>query len=44
MAREMTSKAGSTAEDIFAEMEPFTVKASDVDYSRDSLYSRQQGE
>jgi len=36
-----SSEAG---EDIFAEMEPFTVKAGDVDYSRDSPYSRQQGE
>jgi hypothetical protein len=34
----------AAGEDIFAEMEPFTVQAGDVDYSRDSLYSRQEGE
>ena len=34
------SDTGS-GEDIFVEMEPFTVKAGDVDYSRNSLYSRQ---
>jgi hypothetical protein len=33
--------SAEAGEDIFAEMEPFTVKAGDVDYSRDSLYSRQ---
>jgi hypothetical protein len=36
--------SAAAGEDIFAEMEPFTVKAGDVDYSRDSLYSRQEGE
>jgi hypothetical protein len=28
----------------FAEMEPFTVKAGDADYSRDVLFSRLAGE
>jgi hypothetical protein len=27
-------------EDVFAEMEPFTVKAGGADYSRQSLYTR----
>jgi hypothetical protein len=31
-------------QDIFAEMEPFTVQAGDADYSREVLYSRQDGE
>ena len=31
-------------EDIFAEMEPFTVKAGIVDDSRESLYARMEGE
>jgi hypothetical protein len=31
-------------EDIFAEMEPFTVKAGGADYSRQSLYARKEGE
>lgn len=31
-------------EDIFAEMEAFTVKAGGVDYSRQSLYTRMEGE
>jgi hypothetical protein len=35
--------ASEAGEDIFAELEPFTVKAGDVDYSRDSLYSKQEG-
>ena len=30
--------------DIFAEMEPFTVKAGGADYSRRSLYTRMEGE
>ena len=37
--------SGNTAtEDIFAEMEPFTVKAGGADYSRDAVYSRAEGE
>ncbi|MBM4028342.1 MAG: hypothetical protein FJ280_23555 [Planctomycetes bacterium] len=31
-------------EDIFAEMEPFTVRAGDVDDSREAIYTRQEGE
>lgn len=31
-------------EGIFAEMEAFTVKAGGADYSRESLYTRQEGE
>lgn len=31
-------------EDIFAEMEPFTVQVGDADCSREALYSRKQGE
>jgi hypothetical protein len=33
-----------SAEDIFAEMEPFTVKAGGADYSRQSLYTDMEGE
>ena len=33
-----------SAEDIFAEMEPFTVKTVGADYSRQSLYTRMDGE
>ncbi len=31
-------------EDIFAEMEPFTVRVGGADYSREALYSRMDGE
>ena len=31
-------------EDIFAEMEPFMVKVGNVDYSRETLYTRMEGE
>jgi hypothetical protein len=31
-------------EDIFAEMEPFTVKVGGADCSRESLYTRMEGE
>jgi hypothetical protein len=31
-------------EDIFAEMEPFTVQVGDVDYSREAIYARQERE
>lgn len=34
----------SSEEDIFAEMEPFTVKVGGADYSRESLYTRLEGE
>lgn len=30
--------------DIFAEMEPYTVRAGGADYSRESLYTRMEGE
>jgi len=33
-----------SVEDIFAEMEPFTVKAGGADYSRQPLYTRLEGE
>lgn len=36
--------AESLQEDIFAEMEPFTVKVGGADYSRQSLYTRMEGE
>jgi methylaspartate ammonia-lyase len=36
--------SAEASDDIFAEMESFTVKAGDVDYSRESLYARQEGE
>jgi hypothetical protein len=32
------------AEDIFAEMEPYMVKAGGADYSRHTLYTRMEGE
>ena len=31
-------------EDIFAEMEPYTVHVGDVDYSRESIYAPPEGE
>ena len=31
-------------EDIFAEMEPFTVKVGDADYSREAIYTPMDGE
>lgn len=34
----------TSEEDIFAEMEPFTVKAGGADCSRESLYTRMEGE
>jgi len=35
---------GSIGEDIFAEMAPFNVEAGDVDYSRETIYNRVEGE
>jgi hypothetical protein len=35
---------GAGREDIFAEMEPFTVRVGDADCSREALYSRIEGE
>lgn len=34
----------SSNEDIFAEMKPYEVEVGDVDYSRESIYSRTVGE
>ena len=34
----------SSDEDIFAEMEPYTVQAGKVDYSRESIYAAPEGE
>ena len=31
-------------EDFFAEMEPYTVKVGGADYSRESIYTRMEGE
>jgi len=31
-------------EDVFAEMEPFTVKVGGADYSREAIYTRLEGE
>lgn len=36
--------AEAPGEDIFAEMEPFTVRVGDADCSREALYSRMEGE
>jgi hypothetical protein len=38
------STPAASGSDFFAEMEPFTVKAGGADYSRESLYSRMEGE
>lgn len=38
------AKGSPLEEDIFAEMEPFTVKAGGADYSRQALYTRREGE
>jgi hypothetical protein len=38
------SSPGQSAEDIFAEMEPFTVSVGCADDSRESLYTRMEGE
>jgi hypothetical protein len=34
----------ATVEEMFAEMEPYTVKVGDVDDSRDAIYTRMEGE
>jgi hypothetical protein len=36
--------AATPKEDIFAEMEPFAVRVGNADDSRESLYSRMEGE
>jgi hypothetical protein len=33
-----------SVEDMFAEMEPYTVKVGGADYSRESIYTRMEGE
>jgi hypothetical protein len=38
------SIAEPPTQDIFPEMEPFTVKAGGADYSRQSAYTRMEGE
>jgi hypothetical protein len=37
-------KDAAAAEDIFAEMDPYMVHVADVDDSRESLYTRREGE
>jgi hypothetical protein len=41
---EESSDAASPVEDIFAEMEAFTVQRGTTDYARDSIYRRRDGE
>lgn len=41
---EPTEASGDPGEDIFAEMTPFMVDVDNADYSRESLYSRMEGE
>ena len=38
------ARAQAAEGDIFAEMEPFTVKAGGANYTRDALYTRMPGE
>jgi len=38
------SGASPPNEDIFAEMEPYTVQVGNADYSREALYTRLEGE
>ena len=38
------TQAASFGEDIFAEMQPFTVQAGGADCSRETIYSRMPGE
>ena len=38
------SNSAPSEENIFAEMEPFTVKVGGADCSRESLYTRMEGE
>jgi len=38
------AEAPALGEDIFAEMEPFTVRAGGADYMRETLYDRMDGE
>ena len=36
--------AGASAEELFAEMEPYMVEVGNADYSREAVYSRMPGE
>lgn len=38
------SHPAPTEEDIFAEMDPYTVQVGEFDDSRESIYTRQEGE
>jgi dTDP-4-dehydrorhamnose reductase len=40
----LDSTVPATVEDMFAEMEPYTVKAGGVDCSREAIYTRMEGE
>ena len=39
-----TSPVGANAEELFAEMEPYTVRVDDADDSREAIYVRMPGE
>jgi hypothetical protein len=41
---EASDASATPGADIFAEMEPFTVTAGGADYSRESIYTRMEGE
>lgn len=41
---EPADSISETVEDMFAEMEPYTVKVGGADYSRESIYTRMEGE
>ena len=41
---EPSDATASLGEDIFAEMEPFTVTAGGADYSREAIYTGMEGE
>ncbi|MCY2993013.1 MAG: type II toxin-antitoxin system HicB family antitoxin [Planctomycetota bacterium] len=40
----LTAEEDVAGDDMFAEMDPFTVKAGGADYSRKTLYTRMEGE
>ncbi|MGO9110763.1 MAG: hypothetical protein ACLP9L_16195 [Thermoguttaceae bacterium] len=41
---EEPSRGAGSPDDIFAEMEPLTVRAGGADFSREAIYSRMEGE
>jgi hypothetical protein len=41
---EPADAAIAEGEDIFAEMEPYTVHVGNADYSREAIYTRMEGE